>query len=185
MSNEDFEQLLNFFRVLGNESRLKLLGLLANEECSVGELAHRLALKEPTVSHHLAKLKELELVSRRADGNSHYYSLNSKALEQMNKALLTRQNMVGLVKDESGDGWERKVLQSFLDGDKIRAIPVQYKKQMVIAKWLVEKFDPGRRYPESEVNEIIKRHHNDSATWRRYFVEQQLMARENGVYWRL
>lgn len=185
MSNEDFEQLLNFFRVLGNESRLKLLGMLANEACSVGELAHRLDLKEPTISHHLAKLKELDLVSVRTDGNTHYYSLNSKALERMNKALFTQQNIASLVKDDSGDAWERKVLQSFVDGETIKAIPAQQKKQTVIAKWLVEKFDPGRRYPESEVNEIIKRHHNDSAAWRRYMIEERLMARENGVYWRL
>ena len=39
MTQERFAQLLQFFKVVGNESRLKILGLLANEERSVGELA--------------------------------------------------------------------------------------------------------------------------------------------------
>ncbi|MCA9964369.1 MAG: winged helix-turn-helix transcriptional regulator, partial [Anaerolineales bacterium] len=60
--DERFEQLLQFFKVLGNKNRLQILGLLANEERNVGELALMLDLKEPTVSHHLALLKELGLV---------------------------------------------------------------------------------------------------------------------------
>lgn len=65
MSNDQFQRLLNFFKVLGNESRLKILGLLANQERSVGELAALLELREPTVSHHLATMKELGLINVR------------------------------------------------------------------------------------------------------------------------
>lgn len=66
MSNDQFQRLLNFFKVLGNESRLKILGLLANQERSVGELAALLELREPTVSHHLATMKELGLINVQA-----------------------------------------------------------------------------------------------------------------------
>ena len=66
MAEIDFDRLLNFFKVLSNESRLKLLGILSQTECSVEDLAARLQLKEPTVSHHLNKLKELDLVMMRS-----------------------------------------------------------------------------------------------------------------------
>ena len=63
-------------------------------------------------------------------------------------------------------------------------IPAQHKKRMVILRWLVEDFQPGRRYPESEVNLIIGRRHPDFATLRRYLVDEELMQRRRGIYWR-
>ena len=50
------ETLLAFFKALADESRLRIVGLLAEREYSVQALAQALALKEPTVSHHLAVL---------------------------------------------------------------------------------------------------------------------------------
>ncbi|HEX6384261.1 MAG TPA: metalloregulator ArsR/SmtB family transcription factor [Anaerolineae bacterium] len=185
MVQEKFDSLLEFFKVLGNESRLKILGLLANEERSVGELAETLGVKEPTVSHHLAMMKGLGLVSMRAEGNVRVYQLNTRFLEEMNKDIFTQENLATLIDDTAVDAWERKVLQNFLDGERIKAIPAQYKKQQAILKWLANKFEMGIRYPESEVNEIIKRHHPDSAWFRRSLVDQKFMAREKGVYWRL
>ena len=66
-----FQQLLRFFKALANESRLKIVGILANREATVGDLADLLDLRAPTVSHHLAVLKELGLVRMRAEGNAH------------------------------------------------------------------------------------------------------------------
>lgn len=185
MDQENFDSLLEFFKVLGNESRLKILGLLANEERSVGELAETLELKEPTISHHLALMKGLGLVTMRAEGNVRVYQLNTRLLEKMNKDIFTQENLATLIDDTAVDAWERKVLQNFLDGERVKAIPAQYKKQRAILKWLVNKFEVDVRYPEAEVNEIIKRHHRDSAWFRRSLVDQKFMAREKGIYWRL
>lgn len=181
---EQLATLLEFFRVLGNESRLKIIGLLANREHSVGELAAALDLKEPTVSHHLSKMKELEVVDMRAEGNNRYYRLNTKTLERLNKNIFSVEQMASLVEEGSTD-WDSRVLKNFMEGDQIKSIPAQYKKQRVILRWLVERFEYGRRYSEAEINEIIKRHHPDSAAWRRAMIEDKYMARENGIYWRL
>lgn len=184
MDQENFNTLLEFFKVLGNESRLKILGLLANDDRSVGEIAETLGLKEPTVSHHLAMMKRLGLVTMRAEGNVRVYQLNTRFLEAMNKDIFAQENLATLIDGTAVDAWERKVLQTFLDGERIKAIPAQYKKQRAILKWLVNKFEVGVRYPEAEVNEIIKQHHRDSAWFRRSLVDQKFMAREKGVYWR-
>ncbi|MEW5859889.1 MAG: metalloregulator ArsR/SmtB family transcription factor [Cyanobacteriota bacterium] len=185
MEKAEFQTLLRFFKVLADESRLKILGILANRECSVEELAAMLKLKEPTVSHHLGKLKELNLVNMRPDGNTHLYQLNSEALQDFSKEIFTPDNMASLVEDVEGEAWESKVLKNFFEGDVLKEIPASRKKRQVILKWLANQFEIGVNYPELQVNEIIKRHHPDCATLRRELIGYQLMQRENGVYWRL
>ena len=49
---------------------------------------------------------------------------------------------------------------------------------------MAEDFQPGRLYPEEEVNRIISRRHPDFAALRRYLVDEELMQRRRGVYWR-
>lgn len=185
MSEEQFETLLQFFKVLGNESRLKILGLLANQERSVGELAEYLDLREPTVSHHLAAMKELGLVDARPEGNTRIYRLDTAVLERMNRDLFSQKNLATLVDDESGDVWERKVFRSYVEGQTLKQIPTQHKKRIVILRWLLQDFEKGKTYTEKEVSETLKLHHPDYAALRRYMVEDKLMQRENGVYWRI
>lgn len=185
MDQEQFQALLRFFQVLGNESRLKIIGLLANNERSVGELAELLDVKEPTVSHHLAQLKGLDLVTVRPDGTSRFYTLNARALETMGRDIFSARRLNDLVEPEEGPSWEQKVLRAFMDGDRIKELPAKEKKLLVILRWLLDKFEPDRHYHEAEVNAIIKRHHPDTASLRRAFIEYKLMARERGEYWRI
>jgi DNA-binding MarR family transcriptional regulator len=185
MSQEEFQVLLQFFKVLADENRLKMIGILADQECSVEELAAMLHLKAPTVSHHLARLKELDLVEMHADGNTHVYRLNAEALRNSNKQLLTPEKMASLVDDVEGDAWERKVLRDFFEGTQLKEIPASRKKRSVILKWFTNQFEDGVLYKESQVNEIIARHHADVAFWRRELVGANLMQRENGYYWRV
>ena len=188
MSQERLEILLQFFKALANENRLKIFGVLANHERSVEELATLLDLKAPTVSHHLSKLKELGLVAMRADRNDHLYRLNEDNLHTLAKntlASFTLDKVVNLAEGVEYDLWERKVLDNFLDGGNIKTIPASHKKRLVVLKWLVSYFDEGIQYPEKEVNRIIERHHPDYCTLRREFIINGLMERENDIYWRI
>jgi hypothetical protein len=185
MNVPDVSTPLDLLKVLAHESRLKLLGILANQEASVGELAALLKLKEPTVSHHLAKLKEIGLVGMRAEGNSHIYWLDSAALQGLTQKLFTFEQIAAPPSDVAQDAWEQRILKSFLDGTRLRDIPTSQKKRLVILRWLVSQFEPDLRYPEREVNEIIKRHHPDCATLRRELIINRLMERDHGIYWRV
>ena len=184
-TQEPFQQLLRFFKALANESRLKIVGILANREATVGDLADLLDLQEPTVSHHLAMLKELDLVHMHAEGNTHVYWLNEEALIDLNRDVFSRQAIAALVEDVDEHSWKRKVLQTYVIDDRLTQIPAQRKKRLVILQWLARKFEPGVRYPEAELNEIIKRHHPDTAFLRRAMIEWKFMRREKGVYWRV
>lgn len=185
MEQEEFQKMLDLFKGLADENRLKLLGLLANQEYSVDELATLLNLKPPTISHHLAKLKALGLLEMQAEGNTHFYRLNTAALRETSKLLLSPERMASLVDDIEGDEWERRVVRDLFDGPRLRTIPMNTKKRAVVLKWFVYRFECLKRYQESEVNEIIKRHHPDWAYWRRELVGAGLLAREKGIYWRV
>jgi len=185
MEQKDFYTLLRFFKVMSHKSRLKIVGILASRECSVEELATLLELREPTVSHHLAKLKEIGLVTMRAEGNTHLYQLDSEALQAMNKDVFTPEKMASLANGVETEAWKRKVLTNFLDGERLKQIPASRKKRLVILEWLANRFEMGISYPEPAVNEIIKSHHPDSATLRRELIGHKLLQRENGIYWRL
>ena len=81
--------------------------------------------------------------------------------------------------------YDRRVLETFVAQDgRLSAIPVQRKKRLAVLRWLVEDFQPGRRYPERDVNRIISRRHSDFASLRRFLVDEELMQRRRSIYWR-
>jgi hypothetical protein len=67
---------------------------------------------------------------------------------------------------------------------RIVQLPARLKKRMVILQWLADHFRPAERYTEAQVNEILDRYYGDRATLRRQLVDQELMQRKNGLYWR-
>jgi hypothetical protein len=187
MTDADLATLLAFFKAMANESRLRIVGLLAERERSVQELAELLGLKEPTISHHLAALKALGLVSARPEGVTHWHALRLETLTALNRGLLDRAGGVAMsreVTDHHG-GWDAKVLATFVDeGGQLTAIPASRRKRQIVLRWLAEQFEEHRRYREAEVNELIQRRHWDCATLRRELIGYGMMAREGGIYWR-
>jgi hypothetical protein len=182
----DLATLLAFFKAMANESRLRIVGLLAERERSVQELAVLLELKEPTVSHHLAALKACGLVSARAEGVVRWHALRLETLTELNRSLLDQEGGVALAQEVApgADAWEVKVLASYVGADgKLDAIPASRRKRLIVLKWLARQFQPDRRYREAEVNEILQRRHWDAATLRRELVGYGMMAREAGIYW--
>jgi hypothetical protein len=185
MVTSEIERVLQCLKVLADETRLKVLGLLADRERSVGELAELLALKEPTISHHLGKLREAGLVAMRPEGTLRFYSLDSKTLQQLSRDLFTPEKVASLAGQVELDSWERKVLTTYLQGKTLTKIPDTRKKRAVILRWLAGQFEEDKPYPEREVNALIKQYHPDCATLRRELVGARLLQREKGVYWRL
>jgi DNA-binding transcriptional ArsR family regulator len=72
--------LVRLYRALGDESRLRILRLLADGDLYLTEIAERMGLSKPTVSHHLALLRACSLVSTTESGNMMYYSLRRDRL---------------------------------------------------------------------------------------------------------
>lgn len=184
---EQMAELLVFFKALADENRLKIIGLLATRPYSVENLAEALTLGVSTTSHHLASLSKAGLVSARAEGHYFIYSLQTETLKTMSQHLLQEENLPKLSEGLGEDAFERKVLASFTDKEgRIKAFPAQEKKHVVLLRYVLKAFEPGVRYPEKQVNEILLRFNEDTALLRRGLVDYKFMAREGGggAYWR-
>lgn len=184
MSNMEFISVLSFFKALSDESRLKIVGALASKDRSVEELASLLDLRAPTVSHHLARLKEVGLVGMSSEGTTHIYRLNVKELRALSKQVLAMDTIATFSSSMAEGSWENKILGDFFEGERLKEIPASRKKREVVLRWLCDRFAFDVQYKEKEVNEIISRHHPDFATLRRELIGANLLKRENGIYWR-
>jgi hypothetical protein len=185
MTEAEIAPLLRFFKALAHESRLRLLGFLAQRPRTVQELAGLLGLTEPTTSHHLGLLREAGLVTLRVEGNLHWYDFQPSELAPLAKSVLSRQNVAhwaGEAKAEKPD----RLIQNYLESDgRLRLIPASRKKRYPVLAWLAAHFDLDRRYREAEVNQILQTRYWDSATLRRELIGYRMLAREKGIYWRL
>ena len=182
---ERMEYLLEFFKVLADEKRLQIVGLLARQEYSVEELAAILELSSATVSHHLRRLVDAGLAEARADQHYHVYSLKPQTLREMSQQILSEEKLQETTENLDLDAYDRKVLRDYMEDGRLKWIPRQWKKREVILRYLADQFDWDRRYTEREVNEIISRTHEDYATLRRLLIDSKRLAREREVYWRI
>jgi hypothetical protein len=78
----------------------------------------------------------------------------------------------------------RRVLRTYLAGGRLHTMPRRAAKRRIVLDYLAARFEPGVRYPESEVNAVLRAYHDDVAALRRYLVDEGLLSREAGVYWR-
>lgn len=178
MQSENLPTFISICKILLDEERLKVLGCLAQEAHNIESLAERLGLKPAVVSRQLAKLQEAGL-ARPIPPN--LYQLDLKNLHHLKKDLFS------LEKGENGgeQNTDDKILNAFLDGERLKHLPARQTKLQVVLNWLANKFDPEVRYPERTVNQILQRHHPDYASLRRFLVDYGFMQRQAGVYWRV
>ncbi len=67
-----------FAKAIADETRQKIMNLVCCNSLSVSEIVEKLDVSQPTVSHHLAILREVGLVSVREEGKQTFYSLNQE-----------------------------------------------------------------------------------------------------------
>jgi hypothetical protein len=77
-----------------------------------------------------------------------------------------------------------KVLRSYLRDGVLTTMPRRGRKRRIVLEHLVQRFEPGARYAEVEVNLALRQAHPDVAALRRYLVDEGLLERDHGVYWR-
>jgi len=78
-----------------------------------------------------------------------------------------------------------KVLRSFLRDGRLTSMPRPGRKRQIVLEHIVQIFEPGRRYPEVDVNLALRQFWSDTAALRRYLVEADLLDRSGGEYWRI
>ncbi len=200
MHQDHIPVFLKFFKALADKQRLRIIGLLGNQERNVGEIAGLLGVTEPTVSHHLSKLHTAGILNLRQAGNQRFYKVNRKRLErtlqdaaqELPDMRFSRTNAPEFVSDDTWidelDGFDdeqRKVLRDYTHNGRIRQLPRKQIKLIVILDWISTQFESDRKYSEKEVNAIIEQYHPDYASIRRDLVDMGYLRRERGggSYW--
>ena len=181
------DEVVTFFKAFADANRLKIVGLLAQQPYSVEELAALLDLKPSTVSHHLAKLAQIGLVSAKTESYYNVYQLDENALETKSRNLFSQENLAASVADVDADAYDNKVVKDYVRKDgSLKTIPAQRKKLEAVLRYIVKAFEVNKRYSEKKVNEILSGYHEDTASLRRELVGYGLMKREGGggEYWR-
>ncbi len=177
-------KMVDFHKAVGDPTRLRIVSLLLNGPLHGQAIAQKLGLRPPTITHHIKKLKDTGMVYSRRDRNTIYFHLDQKRLEFMATAIL-RMGDETVKKDELhvNEAEQRKILNSFIAEDgRLKQMPSQLKKKLVILSYLVQGFERGKVYEESEVNDYVKQFYHDYATMRREWIMQQFMYRENNRY---
>jgi hypothetical protein len=76
-------------------------------------------------------------------------------------------------------------LRPYVKDGRISAMPAKRAARLLLLDHVAQAFEPGRRYPEVAVNEVLKALYADHAALRRYLVDENLLSRTpDGVYWR-
>jgi biotin operon repressor len=180
------DKMVNYHKALADPTRMRILLLLSRGEMHGQGLAKKLNLSQPTVTHHASKLREAGLIKERRDKNTVYFTLNPELIRQHAEATVRFIFEKGEGEEEMpelNETLEATVLRNFFAKDgKLRQIPAQYKKKLIVLQMLAEKLEPGRVYPERELNEWIKQYHDDFATIRRELIMHQFMYREREMY---
>ena len=168
------EEQVRLLKAIADETRLRILGLLADDNHSGKELADALALTAPTISHHMRRLIDAGVVTEQRDAQRHVYSLNAELLRSVRSS-----DQTGKIPNED----ERaKTLRHFLKDGKLVSIPASRKQRVFVLQYLLEQFDPGREYPEREVNDLLGSFNEDYATLRRELVDYGYLKRDKGIY---
>lgn len=79
-----------FAKALADETRQKIMNLVCCRWLSVNEIVEQLNVTQPTVSHHLAILRESGLVNIREEGKQTFYSLNQERVASCCGQLMIR-----------------------------------------------------------------------------------------------
>ncbi|WP_059105046.1 metalloregulator ArsR/SmtB family transcription factor [Shouchella shacheensis] len=176
-------RLVNFHKTLGDKTRIRIIALLKGGPLHGQAIAGKLGLTPPTISHHLAKLKEIDVVYQRREKNTIYFHLNERKLEQMAGAIIRIGGEAMFETFEVSEEEKAKTIRNFTMSDgRIKTIPAQRKKKLILLEYMLRGLEHGKAYKESEINTHIQRFHEDFATIRREFVMAQFLFRQDGIY---
>jgi hypothetical protein len=126
----------------------------------------------------VGKLVDSGLVSSDVDGG---FRVSSDAFAEAARSWLARPPS----EEHAGEPPDRRrVLEAFVRDGRIISMPTAPAKRSILFDWLAGNFEVGVHYSEAEVNERLEGHVEDHVSLRRALVDEGLLDRDNGTYWR-
>ena len=171
------EAALDAFALLAGQDRLRVVAALVLGAATTDQVVAATGLSSREVLAALTKLEAGELV-RHEDGR---WGFDVRRL-----AALAGDARPKPALDDVGDAAPdvAKVLRRFFSAGRLLSIPAQRSRRLIVLDHLAMVFEIGVRYPERDVNAMLRAFHDDVATLRRYLVDEHFLSRDAGVYWR-
>ena len=160
--------------LLAEPSRLRTYSAIVLGASTPDQVAGSTGLAAPVVVKALQRLTKGGLIEASRDGFTADADVFKDAVRE------NRPQWVPLDPDPARDN----VLRAFVRDGRLTHFPTYPDKYQIVLEYIVESFEAGRDYPESEVNELLNRWHPDHAALRRGLVDAGLLRRENSVYTR-
>ncbi len=165
-------------RLLADEDRRRVVAALVLGADTTDDLVDRTAMRLREVVEAVSRLEAAGLVERGADG--------TLVLLEQAFALAARASAPEPRPSAHPDApaeVARILDQAFLDGRLVH-LPTKESKRLVVLDHIAQRFEPGERYTEKQVNASLSEIHADTATLRRDMVDFGFLDRADGEYWR-
>ncbi len=161
--------------------RIRIVAALANGPANRMQLHEATGLAHRDLLRHVDNMQLVGLVKtvgevRQPDVYTPY-ELDLKVFSEARKAMGKYKG----VKPRPSDAREL-VIETFLRGGKLSAFPKKQEQIVIILEEVARKFEPGKQYPERDVNVILEEVNEDYCTLRRYLVDYGYLNRSGGVY---
>jgi hypothetical protein len=164
--------------LLADDDRRRMFAAVELGGTTLDAAATLAALPVPRAAKALSTLAGAALV---VQGDSGGLYVGGAAFKVAAREALARPSS-----DEHADRPDemRRVFDAFVRDGRLTQIPTSRQKRLVVLDWLAQDFEPGTRYSEPMVNLILGKRHADTAALRRYLVDEGLLDRAGGEYWR-
>ncbi len=169
--------------LLAEDDRLKAVAALVLGETTLDGVAARAGLDLRKAAAALERLGSAGLVVADPQGGglrlaSERFKAAARSEAALRAAAVPLEEFGGVATESAA------VLRNFVSDGRLRQIPASRSKRLIVLDWLVTRFEPGKIYPERDVNQMVALVHPDVAALRRYLVDEQLLERRDGFYWR-
>jgi DNA-binding MarR family transcriptional regulator len=176
---DDAEPEMRVLYALANVERIRILGLIAERGLTTADIANTLAMDTSAVTEHLTMLGQAGLIVATRDGHERRIQLRAERLAEIQGWCQER--LVANSTARSDESIPTGIRQFFQHG-RLMSLPAKRSRYLDVLRVLADDFAPDTDYPESEVNAILIRRHEDFATLRRDLVDFGFMTRAHGNY---
>lgn len=170
-----------FVGLLADETRLRVLSAITLGARTVDAIGDTTALDGKAVHKALERLVASGIVVVADEGGfrvavERFRAAARRAAEQRPQA--PGPEVLGATPEQAD------VLRNFLTGDRLTHLPAARTKRLVVLDFLAGRFEPGKIYPERDVNTELGKWHRDYAALRRALVDEGFLERRDNFYWR-
>jgi hypothetical protein len=166
--------------LLAEHDRLAVFAAVVLGASTPGEVSARTGLALPQATRALRRLERGGLVSTVEGRLVARESAFKEAVREFGLTDRAKEPDADLDPDRA----KAAVLRVFVRDGRLTQIPAARGKRRIVLEHIAASFEPGVRYPERDVDAVLRAWHPDHASLRRYLIDEALMSREKGVYWR-